>query len=69
MQAVAVGARFVKLGGPARAEHVCKYRRLEQVERELEASGKLSSQEQHVFPVVNVIEEPEGTGEEQEGEL
>lgn len=62
--AVAFRARFLKLGGPARAEHICKYRRLQQIESELGLKGRLASQEQHVFPVINVIEEkPEESGE------
>ena len=56
-QAVAFGARFVKLGGPVRAEHVNKYRRLQEIEQELEQRGRLASQEQHVFPVINVVEQ------------
>jgi len=62
--AVAFRARFLTLGGPARAEHLCKYRRLQQIESELGLKGRLASQEQHVFPVINVIEEkPEESGE------
>ena len=61
---MAFGARFLKLGGPVRAEHVCKYRRLQQIESELGLKGRLSSQELHVFPVINVIEDkPEESGE------
>ena len=57
-------ARFLKLGGPARPEHIYKYRRLQQIESELGLKGRLASQEQHVFPVINVIEEkPEESGE------
>ena len=56
-QAVAFGARFIKLGGPVRAEHVSKYRRLQQIEQELEQRGCLAPQEQHVFPVINVVEQ------------
>lgn len=60
---MAFRARFVKLGGPVRAEHVNKYRRLQEIEQELEQSGRLASQEQHVFPVINVAEqEGEETG-------
>lgn len=54
--AVAFGARFIKLGGPVRAEHIFKYRRLQQIERELGENDRLASQEQHVFPVINVTE-------------
>lgn len=63
-QAVAFGARFIKLGGPVRAEHVSKYRRLQQIEQELEQRGRLAAQEQHVFPVINVVD-PEAEGNEQ----
>lgn len=56
-QAVAFGARFIKLGGPVRAEHVSKYRRLQQIEQELEQRGRLATQEQHVFPVINEVEQ------------
>lgn len=56
-QAVAFGARFIKLGGPVRAEHVSKYRRLQEIEQELEQRGLLMSQEPHVFPVINVVEQ------------
>ncbi|CAH3123330.1 unnamed protein product [Pocillopora meandrina] len=42
--AVAFGARFIKLGGPVRAEHVSKYRRLQQIEQELEQRGRLTAQ-------------------------
>ena len=45
---------------------MCKYRRLVQIERDLETRGKLAASEEHVFPVINVLEEPEGTGEEEE---
>lgn len=55
--AVAFGARFIKLGGPVRAEHVSKYRRLQEIEQELEQRGCLAPQEQHVLPVINVVEQ------------
>jgi len=55
-QGVALRARFIKLGGPVRAEHVSKYRRLQQIEQELEQRGCLAPHEQHVFPVINVVE-------------
>lgn len=54
---VAFGAWFIKLGGPVRAEHVSKYRRLQQIEQELEQTGHLTAQDEHVFPVINVVEE------------
>lgn len=54
---MAFGARFIKLGGPVRAEHVSKYRRLQQIEQDLEQRGCLAPQEQHVFPVINVVEQ------------
>ena len=54
---MAFEARFVKLGGPVRAEHVNKYRRLQEIEQELEQRGRLASQEQHVFPVINLVEQ------------
>lgn len=54
---MAFGARFIKLGGPVRAEHVSKYRRLQQLEQELEQRGRLATQEQHVFPVINEVEQ------------
>lgn len=63
-QAVAFGARFIKLGGPIRAEHVSKYRRLQQIEQELEQRGCLAPQEQHVFPVINVVEQEAEASEE-----
>lgn len=56
-QSVGFGARFIKLGGPVRAEHVSKYRRLQQIEQELEQTGHLTAQDEHVFPVINVVEE------------
>ena len=63
-QAVAFGARFIRLGGPVRAEHVSKYRRLQQIEEELEQRGILASHEQHVFPVINVVQGEDGGDEE-----
>ena len=63
-QAVAFGARFIKLGGPVRAEHVSKYRRLQQIEQELEQRGRLMAQEEHVFPVINEVEEEEPESEQ-----
>ncbi|XP_073239427.1 enolase 4-like isoform X2 [Porites lutea] len=62
--AVAFGARFIRLGGPVRAEHVSKYRRLQQIEEELEQRGILASREQHVFPVINVVQGEDGGDEE-----
>ncbi|XP_078358636.1 enolase 4-like [Oculina patagonica] len=62
--AVAFGARFIKLGGPVRAEHVSKYRRLQQIEQELEQRGRLAAQEQHVFPVINIVEQEAGESEQ-----
>lgn len=62
--AVAFGARFIKLGGPVRAEHVSKYRRLQQIEQELEQRGRLTAQEEHVFPVINEVEEEEPESEQ-----
>lgn len=61
---MAFGARFIKLGGPVRAEHVSKYRRLQQIEQELEQRDRLVAQEQHVFPVINVAEEEEPESEQ-----
>ncbi|KAK3750975.1 hypothetical protein QZH41_009129 [Actinostola sp. cb2023] len=55
--AVSAGARFIKLGGPTRIENVTKYRRLCQIEQELEQSSRLVQQEPHVYPVVNIVEE------------
>lgn len=63
-QAVAFGARFIKLGGPVRAEHVSKYRRLQEIEHELEQRRCLAPQEQHVFPVINVVEQGAGDSEQ-----
>lgn len=63
-QAVAFGGRFIRLGGPVRAEHVSKYRRLQQIEEELEQRGILASREQHVFPVINVVQGEDGGDEE-----
>ena len=65
-QAVAFGARFIKLGGPVRAEHVSKYRRLQQIEQELEQRGRLTAQEQHVFPVINVVEQEQEAEESEQ---
>ena len=61
---MAFGARFIKLGGPVRAEHVSKYRRLQQIEQELEQRGRLTAQEVHVFPVINEVEEEEPESEQ-----
>lgn len=61
---MAFGARFIKLGGPVRAEHVSKYRRLQQIEQELEQRGRLMAQEEHVFPVINEVEEEEPESEQ-----
>ena len=62
-QAVAFGSRFIRLGGPVRGEHVCKYRRLQEIEQELEEKGYLDYQEQHAFPVINVTEQEDGENE------
>ncbi|EDO48676.1 predicted protein [Nematostella vectensis] len=64
--AVATGARFIRLGGPARMEHVTKHRRMIEIEQILEQNGKLIPQEPHVFPVVNVPEEEPGDRNEAE---
>ena len=61
---MAFSARFIRLGGPVRAEHVSKYRRLQQIEEELEQRGILASREQHVFPVINVVQEEDKRNQE-----
>jgi hypothetical protein len=55
----------MKLGGPTHIEHVCKYRRLQQIEQDLEQSSSLIQQELHVLPVINVLEKDDEDNEEQ----
>ena len=66
LQAVAVGAKFVKFGAPSRGERVSQYNRLIQISEMLEQQGKLTVSEAFEFPILKPPEpepeEPEGDG-------
>jgi hypothetical protein len=69
LQAVGLGAKFLKVGAPCRGERVNKLNRLIEIEESLLDADKLDQWEDHVFPKLEVPPPPsaengEGASEE-----
>ena len=54
MQAVGVGATFIRLGGLCRGERVAKLNRLLQIEAELLDNNMLDFWPEHEFPIIAI---------------
>jgi hypothetical protein len=69
VQAVGLGARYVKLGGASRGEKVAKLTRLVQVESELGSGGHLAPTRSHVYPLIRPPTPPPVVAEGNVGDL
>lgn len=67
LQAVGMGARFLKVGAPSRGERVAKLNRLVQIEAKLMQEGRLSTLQPLVFPNLTAPE-PKDPALETEGQ-
>lgn len=66
LQAVGIGATFVKFGAPARGERISKYNRLLRISETLKEQGQLRVHEGFTFPIKRPPTPPLSEGAESE---